>query len=147
MCQKILFIGFLMFGIHHIDSQAQNTRSDSAAISALLDKQTRAWNEGIIDSFMVGYLHTDSLMFIGKKGLTYGYQVTLENYKKGYPDKAGMGTLHFDIKKMKPLGRRFYFVVGKWALTRPEKGDLEGFFSLLLEKIGGEWKIIADHSS
>jgi hypothetical protein len=45
------------------------------------------------------------------------------------------------------LGKKNYFVVGKWHLTRPEKGDLEGHFTLVFEKINGSWVIIADHSS
>jgi hypothetical protein len=36
-------------------------------------------------------------MFIGKSGITYGWQKTLDNYKKGYPDKEAMGKLHFTL--------------------------------------------------
>ena len=124
-----------------------NAQTDRAEILATLDRQVAYWNEGKIDSFMIGYLPTDSLMFIGKSGLDYGYLNTLENYQKHYPDKASMGTLLFAIQNLKPLGSKYYFVVGKWSLKRPEKGDLTGYFSLLWKKIKGKWKIIADHSS
>lgn len=121
--------------------------SDRGAILKLLDNQVTAWNTGNTAQFMVGYWESDSLMYIGKKGITYGYQPTLESYKKNYPDKATMGTLKFDILKMKPLGANYYFVVGKFYLTRPEKGDASGHFSLIFEKIKGRWAIVADHSS
>ena len=127
-------------------SKAQSNK-DGDAIMHVLNTQTTAWNQGNIDQFMVGYWQSDSLMFIGKSGMNQGYQTTLDNYKKGYPDRAAMGTLKFDILKIKPLGKKHSFVVGKWHLTRPEKGDVGGHFSLIFEKIKGKWVIIADHSS
>jgi hypothetical protein len=126
-------------------SYAQN--KDTESILKTLDNQIAMWNDGNIEQFMVGYWATDSLMFIGSKGMTMGYQKTLENYKKGYPDRAAMGKLKFDILRLKPLGEKHYLVIGKWHLSRPEKGDVGGHFSLVFEKINGLWVIIADHSS
>lgn len=123
------------------------SKTDESAILKTLQTQEAAWNEGNLDAFMVGYWPSDSLLFIGKSGLTFGWQNTLANYRKGYPDRAAMGTLHFDILKLKKLGRQHCFVVGKWNLARPEKGDIGGHFSLLFEKIAGRWVIVADHSS
>lgn len=119
---------------------------DVARIKALMDTQTRAWNAGDIEGFMATYWRSDSLLFIGKNGLTYGWQATLENYKKNYPDKTAMGTLTFDLLEFKKLAADAYFVVGKWSLARTI-GDLSGHFSLVIRKIGGDWKITADHSS
>jgi ketosteroid isomerase-like protein len=120
--------------------------SDERAIRQLLDKQTKAWNKGNIDSFMHGYIRSDSLMFIGKNGLKYGYKTTLENYKKSYPDTTAMGKLKFDLLEFKPLSFEYYFVVGKWHLQRTI-GDVEGHFTLLFRKVKNKWLIIADHSS
>jgi hypothetical protein len=36
--------------------------------------------------------------------------------------------------------------VGKWMLQR-SIGNLSGHYTLLLRKIRGQWKIVADHSS
>ena len=135
-CGLICFVGL----------KAQSNK-DADAIMHVLNTQISAWNTGNIDQFMVGYWQSDSLMFIGKSGLNQGYQTTLDNYKKGYPDRAAMGTLKFDILKIKPLGKKHCLVVGKWHLARPEKGDIEGHFSLVFEKQKGKWVIIADHSS
>ncbi|HYH16418.1 MAG TPA: DUF4440 domain-containing protein, partial [Flavisolibacter sp.] len=71
---------------------------------------------------------------------------TLNNYKKGYPDTAAMGKLAFDIIQVKQLSTDHYFVIGKWMLTR-SIGDVSGHYTLLLRRINGEWKIVADHSS
>jgi hypothetical protein len=124
---------------------AQN--KDQTAIMQILNNQVAAWNKGDTKNFMIGYWESDSLMYIGKGGIKYGYKGTLESYYKNYPDKAAMGTLKFDILEMKPMGRKYYLVVGKWFLTRPEKGDIGGLFSLVFNKKQGKWVIIADHSS
>lgn len=119
---------------------------DEARILTLLDTQIKAWNQGNLDGFMETYWKSDSLLFIGKSGPTYGWTATLENYKKSYPDKSAMGTLSFNLLELKKLAGDVYFVVGKWKLVRTA-GDLSGHFTLVLRKINGDWKIIADHSS
>jgi len=111
-----------------------------------LQTQQNAWNDGQLNDFMQGYWQNDSLMFIGKSGITYGWQKTLNNYKKRYPDTTAMGKLKFTLLQMKSLSPGNYFVVGKWYLQR-SIGNVGGVFTLLFKKINGQWCIIADHSS
>ncbi len=125
-------------------SAAQST--DEKAIRNLLAEQTAAWNRGDIESFMTGYWKNDSLMFIGKSGVTYGWTNTLNNYKKGYPDTAAMGQLAFTLIKVEKISRKYFQVVGKWFLKR-SIGDVGGHYTLLLRKINRKWVIVADHSS
>ena len=115
-------------------------------IRNLLATQIDAWNRGNIDEFMIGYWNNDSLMFIGKNGVTYGYTNTLKNYKKSYSDTAQMGKLSFDLLQVKKISADAYFVVGKWFLKR-SVGDIGGHYTLLFRKIKGKWVIVADHSS
>ena len=119
---------------------------DEQAVLDLLTRQSSFWNKGDIDNFMKGYWENDSLMFVGKSGVTYGYRATLENYKKGYPDKAAMGELSFKFIKVEKLSPEYIFVVGKWHLKRTI-GDVGGHYNLLFRKINNEWVIIVDHSS
>jgi ketosteroid isomerase-like protein len=119
---------------------------DVKEILQILGAQEKAWNEGNIDEFMHGYWENDSLVFVGKNGLTYGYNNTLANYKKNYPDKTYMGKLKFTIISKQALGSQYFSIIGKWELTRTV-GNLSGHYTLLLKKINGEWKIISDHSS
>jgi ketosteroid isomerase-like protein len=115
-------------------------------IRALLATQIDAWNRGNIDEFMIGYWNDDSMMFIGKNGVTYGYTNSLKNYKKSYSDTAQMGKLKFDLLQVKKISVDAYFVVGKWFLKR-SVGDIGGYYTLLFRKIKGKWVIVADHSS
>lgn len=125
-----------------IFAQDKNAR----AILKLLDTQTAAWNKGDLQGFMKGYWENDSLRFIGKSGITYGWNNTLANYKRGYPDTAAMGKLQFTILVVKKLSSRYFEVVGKWYLKR-SIGDASGHYTLLLRKIKGSWVIVSDHSS
>jgi hypothetical protein len=127
-------------------SKTAANRSDETAIRALLAAQTKAWNNGDLVNFMEGYLPSDSLLFVGKSGPTYGFHNTLNNYKKGYPDTAAMGKLTFTLLSLSPIEKKHYRVLGKWELKR-SKGDVSGYFTLLLEKIKGKWFVIQDHSS
>jgi ketosteroid isomerase-like protein len=120
--------------------------ADEQTIRKVLSEQTIAWNNGNIEEFMKGYWNNDSLMFIGKNGVTYGYQNTLMNYKKSYNGADAMGTLSFDLIKVQRLSPEYYFVVGKWHLKR-NLGDVGGHYNLLFRKINGAWVIVADHSS
>lgn len=115
-------------------------------IRQILQKQTEAWNKGDIDAFMNGYWNNDSLLFVGKNGPTYGYQNTLNNYKKSYPNKDYMGQLQFTLLEVKPLANSVWMVLGKWALNRTA-GNISGHYTLLFKKIKGQWVIIVDHSS
>ena len=119
---------------------------DASEIRGLLEAQTTYWNKGDIEGFMQTYWKSDSLMFIGKSGVTWGWQKTMDNYKKGYPDKAAMGTLSFDILQVQRLSPTYFSVVGKWMLKRTI-GDVSGHYTLLLRKIDGKWLIVSDHSS
>jgi len=125
---------------------AQPTQ-DRAQILNVLEAQTRAWNSGDLDQFMQGYWQSDSLQFIGSSGITYGWQNTLDRYRKKYPDQAWRGTLRFQILQVDLVGKDAAFAIGQFFLTRPQKGDASGYFTLLWRKINGTWKIVVDHTS
>jgi ketosteroid isomerase-like protein len=140
--QKIFV--FLFTVLFSVNAFSQTT--DEQMIKDAMAEQLNAWNAGDIDRFMETYWHSDSLMFIGKSGPTYGWEKTKANYKKGYPDTAAMGKLDFEIINMKRLSVMYYSVVGKWHLKR-SIGDVGGAFTLLFKKIKKKWVIIQDHSS
>jgi len=121
-------------------------KAEQEKILILLDKQVEAWNEGNLEKFMETYWKSEQLVFVGSRGPTYGWQATLESYKRGYPDKKAMGKLKFDILDISKIDKHSVFVIGRFDLDR-ESGDLAGHFTLVIQKIKGEWKIISDHSS
>jgi len=141
--KKIRLLSFVSIFLA-LSSFAQS--ADEKEILGILDRQTQAWNRGDLVSFMKGYWENDSLMYIGKGGVTYGYASTLNSYRKNYGDTARMGKLTFQILHLKKLSPDYYFIVGKWFLKR-SAGDIGGHYTLLFRKQNGKWEIIADHSS
>jgi ketosteroid isomerase-like protein len=119
---------------------------DEKEILGILGRQTEAWNRGDLKGFMNGYWENDSLMYIGKGGVTYGFASTLLSYQRNYGDTARMGKLTFQVLHVMRLSDDHYYVVGKWSLRR-SAGDVGGHYTLLWKKIRGQWVIVADHSS
>ncbi len=138
--KQFLFAAFILI------CNATYAQSDEQLIRDVLQRQSAAWNKGSIDAYMQGYWQNDSLLFVGKSGAVYGYEQTLQRYKKSYADTTQMGKLYFDILRVKRLSKEYYSVLGKWQLKR-SIGDLNGHFTLLFRKIKGQWLIVADHSS
>ncbi len=133
----------LFFLLLAASTAAQST--EEIAIRKVLENQQAAWNEGDIERFMEGYWKSDSLQFIGRS-IRYGWKATLEGYKKGYPDKAAMGTLQFDLWQFRKLSEDVWLVTGKYTLIR-EKDKPSGPFTLIFRKIEGRWLIVYDHTS
>ena len=139
--KKLVFILGILISV---SSMAQS--NDEKIIRNILADQISFWNKGDIPGFMQGYWNSDSLVFVGKNGPTYGYNNTLRNYQKNYPNKDYMGILNFDILSVQPMEKGHFFVIGKFMLQR-KVGDASGHFTLILRRINGVWKIVSDHSS
>lgn len=121
------------------------SQTDKEAILQVMQQQEKAWSEHDLEGFMQGYWKNDSLQFFGSRGITYGWNKTLENYKKSYPTPEDSGTLNFTIESMTKIAEASYYVMGRYYLTR-KKGDASGVFMIIFKKINGEWKIVADMS-
>ncbi|MEM6262840.1 MAG: DUF4440 domain-containing protein [Bacteroidota bacterium] len=142
-CFVLILCTLPLFGF----AQERLSAKDELAIRKVMAMQEAAWNSGNLEEFMEGYWQADSLTFVGKRGLTYGWDQTLANYQRSYPDRQAMGTLNFRLLRLQKAGKRYAYVVGRWELQRERLEDLMGHFSLLWEKQKGKWIIVADHSS
>jgi len=144
---RLLSVALLFLAAH--GALAADTAATSA-VRKVLAVQQEAWNRGDIDSFMQGYAKSDDIRFAGGDKVKYGWQATLDSYRKGYPDSAAMGKLDFELIEVRELGAAAVYVFGKWHLTRanepPDKAP-HGLFTLIVERKGGTWVITRDHTS
>lgn len=125
---------------------AVDDSADFNQIKRIFYQQEEDWNRGDIDAFMQAYWKSEDLQFGGANGITKGWKETLERYKRGYPDRASMGKLSFQIKDMTRHSGNVMSLTGSWLLSR--KNDQPGgHFLLIWRKIEGEWKIVVDHTS
>ncbi len=125
---------------------AGQTADDRSRILAVLQQQADGWNNGDIPAYMQGYAQSDSLRFASGGKVTYGWATTLERYRKGYPTREKMGTLSFTDLTVDLLSSDAAMVFGTWRLKRAAD-EPWGLFTLIFRNIGGEWRIIHDHTS
>ncbi len=140
----LLCLSFLIESCQYENPEkGQNVASDM--IKKVLYDQQNAWNTGNIELFMAGYWKSDSLSFIGSSGITYGWDQTLANYKKNYPDRKTMGKLTFEIMHLESLSPSCQKMIGRYTLLR-EEDEPTGLFTLIWKKIEGEWLIVSDQT-
>ena len=139
---KIVLFSFLIF---LVSCKSTNHCNE---IYNLMEQQEDAWNDGNIENFMNVYWKNDSLVFIGKSGINYGWDKTFSNYKKSYKTKEQMGTLEFKNLICNTINDSTHIVTGKWSLKRNDSiGNINGFYSLIWVKKQTGWKITYDHTS
>ncbi len=143
MKTKSILLSFLFSISFLFVSIAQN--SDEKAILEIMAQQEKAWSDGNIEGFMQGYWKLFSLTYYSGGRITKGWQTTLDNYKKGYPNKDYTGTLNFTIDQITQINDGAYYVMGQYHLKR-KVGDANGTFMIIFKKIDGVWKIVADSS-
>jgi len=128
-------------------SSCNSTKEEVLAdIKTVLHQQAKDWSNASIEAFMEGYDKTNNLLFVGKSGITKGWQQTLDRYKESYPSKNHTGKLTFDILEIQPINAEAYLLVGEFHLVR-NVGKADGIFTLVFKKINGQWKVISDHTS
>lgn len=143
MKKYILIICTLLLA--QVSFSQSSEEQDVKEIKAVLKAQRLAWSKDNIEEFMEGYWKSDSLKFYGSNGVTYGWENTLERYKKAYPSEDHTGTLSFKINAVTKIAENAYYVLGEYHLKR-NVGNADGVFMLVFKKIDGEWKIIVDTS-
>jgi len=115
-------------------------------IRDLLLMQQNAWNTGDLETFMQGYINSDSLRFVGSQGEVRGWQTTLNRYQRGYPTQDEMGVLTFDLREIRMLGRGHAMIFGAYTVQR-HTDRLSGLFTLIAKDTSNGWRIIHDHTS
>lgn len=141
----IFAIVILAFALTSFGQSTAQKEKAVADIKAVMNEQAAAWNRGDLESFMAGYWKSDQLVFVSSR-VTRGWQPTLDNYKKSYPDKAAMGTLSFTDLEVTVLSKDAAVVLGSWMLKR-EKDEPKGKFTLIFRKFKEGWRIVHDHTT
>ena len=124
----------------------QTWELEKPAIRLVLDQQVAGWNKGDLHLFMDGYLKSDSLRFASGGNVRYGWETTLKNYQRGYPDKATMGFLTFSKIDIKMISFDTALIFGKWHLQR-EADEPWGLFTLIMKNTQDGWRVAYDHTS
>ena len=147
-------IFLFLFSVWSLSSWAQRDclencgfEKDTLAIRANFSQQEACWNKGDLECYMEAYAPDGVIQTISRGGVTQGYQNILSGYKKNFP-REKMGQLRFDQIGYTRLTDEYYYVVGRFNLSYPPSDrQFQGWFSVVMKKIDGQWLMISDHSS
>jgi ketosteroid isomerase-like protein len=128
------------------------TQAEASDIRAMLLASAASWNADDLDGFLDDYLNSDSLTFSSSEGVTRGWQFVRDRYLRTYWTPGMVrDSLSFEEIEVHPIGTTDgALALGRYVLSpRGEDGraPASGYFSLVLRRIDGEWKIIHDHTS
>lgn len=149
MRMKLLLLILSLTTALPVLAQKAGPADGEAAIRAVLDAQTLAWNKGNLEEFMQGYWRSEKLTFYSGGGKRAGYDAVLERYRKTYQAEGKeMGKLAFGDLVIELLGKKAAFVRGRYELTMSDGKKLSGSYTLVLRQFKKNgWKIIHDHTS
>ena len=117
----------------------------TAEITALLNKQDEAWNRGDLDSFLEPYDDTGKLVFLSTALIRSRAELKAKYEKRYATGASDYGKLSFTELQVEELAPGLARAWGKWTVQAKETST--GWFTLLLQKLNGRWRIIHDHSS
>ena len=144
--KKLIFKILLFYFVIFLTRCKSTNNCDE--IYDLMQEQEESWNKGNIDDFMNKYWNNDSLIFLGKSGINYGWKKTISNYKNSHKNKNEMGRLEFKNILCKPINKSTHVIAGKWSIFREDSiRNIGGYYSLIWVKKDKVWKIIYDHTS
>ncbi len=120
-------------------------------IETMLHNSAASWNGGELDGFLDDYWRSEDLTFSGPTGVTGGWSDVRTRYLESYWAPGTVrDSLRFEGIEVLRLGGEHALALGQYVLFRPEEDESvtsSGFFSLVLQKMEGQWKILHDHSS
>jgi ketosteroid isomerase-like protein len=117
-------------------------------IIKVLIGQENAWNKGDLAAFASSFKDSPDTLFITHQ-VFRGFAGLVDEYKRDYPSRGAMGTLAYSDLEVHPLDENFAVVIGRYRLDRAKKdgGNVEGLFSLVVEKTDNGWKVVVDHTT
>ena len=130
----------------HGQSKPKRDGGTIAAVRAVLDAQSDAWNRGDIAGFMDGYARSPDITFISGDSFTRGWQTVHDRYQKNYDSREKMGTLTFSDLETSVLSNEAAVVTGRWHLQRANDQP-HGRFTLIFRRTGQGWRVVHDHTS
>ena len=122
----------------------------ATAIRTLLERSAEAWNAGDLDGFLLPYLHSEEVSYVGSRGPVHGYERLKRTYASSYWSAGRPAqTLSFRDIEVTPLGADYALAVGWYVLSDRGTGREtdRGIFSLVLRRTPDGWRILHDHSS
>lgn len=122
---------------------------EEQAISGVLADSVAGWNSGNLDRFMAAYSESPKASYVTDEGVLRGRKTIADRYAGLYDfaDPAKRGALSIEKLDFRLLGDNNALYIGRYTLIYPDGKSATGPTSIVFEREGGTWRIVADHSS
>jgi ketosteroid isomerase-like protein len=116
-------------------------------ITELLRVSADEWNRGSLDGFMVPYLDSPDITYIGT-GVVRGKAAIRAFYASTwFRTGSPVGRLGYSEVEVRQTGPGHALSVGRWKVVEAGGRERTGMFSLTWVRTPQGWRIIHDHSS
>lgn len=116
-------------------------------VATALDASADAWNRGDLEGFMSVYLQSSRTTYVGSTGLEVGYDAIRQRYAPLFEPGAGRDSLAFEDLRVRSVGDGVAVGTARWVLRDGDEVTGSGPFTLVLQRVEEDWKIVHDHSS
>lgn len=114
-------------------------------IVTAMNKSAEDWNKGDLDAFLS--LYDSAATFMLPTG-PVGISGMKENYQKGFFNgSVPKQNLRFEEMVVRPLGKNYALLTGKFVLFGNNLKERSGRYSLVFIHRKNGWRILHDHSS
>jgi len=117
-------------------------------VSEMLSRSADDWNRGDLAGFMSDYARDSLTSYVSGGRVQYGWQPLYDRYHEHYfaPGMA-RDSLSFEDVRVRAPAPGFAFATARFALHRGDSLVGSGPFTLVLQRRGGRWLILHDHTS
>ena len=124
-------------------------KNNIADVNDALSQWANARNHGNLLRVMKAYKESPEAICVSGKTLVIGDEKIEGWYKIGHlPLGTSNGIFTIHPIRINILSLNMALVCGNWKLQKPSSDEVEeGMFTIVLQKIGTNWKIIHEHSS
>ncbi len=148
--KKFAIFGLIILTLT-VSAFGQKTKTDPAKdVRAVFDRLIDGIKTVDVEKVMSVYEKGDRTLFFNNNGsATIGWQNMYDNRKNLYANTANV-SLETTGVRVEILGPTAAYVSCKWKQSQEYKGKLEtasGRMTLVLKKIGKEWKVVHLHTS
>lgn len=143
--RSFAYVFFICILLYSCNTAKHAGTGPANEIIRVMDKGAADWNKADLDGFMSAYDTAATFMFsTGPVGLGRMRQ----NYEKGFfKDGKPLQQLRYEDLVVRPLGKDYALLTGKFVLYGNNLPDRKGIYSLVFVRRASGWKILHDHSS
>lgn len=131
-----------------VSPNAPDEQSSAREVYLLIVRQVAAWNSQDIEGFMAAYWRSPKLVYLDDGEQIFGWDQLYANYLNGFSDRSLMGYLEAQRVKVQMLESDMAYVLLWWDMLmgRP-RSKVVGTSTLVVRRLGDEWKIVASHTT